>query len=95
VARLNVPVTVAITFAARALLEPMLGDQAPYLFFVPAVLITAGAAGLGPGLLATGLSLCPPIRLPFVSVTMRLTCSISSSSRPPREDGHDPGDHGD
>jgi two-component system sensor kinase FixL len=52
------PVAVTIAFAVRALVEPMLGDQAPYLFFVPAVLVTAGAAGLGPGLLATGLSLC-------------------------------------
>src|SRR5262249_41411361 len=33
-----------------------LGDESPYLFFVPAVLVAAGLAGLGPGLLATVVS---------------------------------------
>ena len=31
-------------------------DKSPYLFFVPAVLVAAGIGGLGPGLLATALS---------------------------------------
>lgn len=48
---------VAFAFAARFALTPLLRDQAPYLFFIPAVLLTAGAGGLGPGVLATGLSL--------------------------------------
>jgi two-component system sensor kinase FixL len=51
------PGAVAIAWAVRALLEPILRDQAPHLFFVPAVLVAAGAGGLGPGLLATALSL--------------------------------------
>jgi two-component system sensor kinase FixL len=46
----------AIAFAARALLGPVLEDQAPHLFFVPAVLAAAGLGGLGPGLLATALA---------------------------------------
>ena len=48
---------VALAFAARSALAPVLGDQAPYLFFVPAVLLAAGAGGFGPGILATALSL--------------------------------------
>lgn len=51
------PASVAIAFAARALLGPVLEDQAPHLFFVPAVLAAAGLGGLGPGLLATALAL--------------------------------------
>jgi two-component system, LuxR family, sensor kinase FixL len=48
---------VALAFAARALLNPFLGDQSPFLLFVPAVLAASTVGGLGPGLLATGLSL--------------------------------------
>jgi len=34
---------------------PIVGVEAPYLFFIPAVLVAAGVGGLGPGLLATAL----------------------------------------
>jgi two-component system, LuxR family, sensor kinase FixL len=47
---------VALCFAARYLLDPILKDDSPYLFFVPAVLVAAGIGGLGPGLVATLLS---------------------------------------
>jgi two-component system sensor kinase FixL len=47
---------VALALAARFVLAPFLLDEAPYLVFVPAVLLAAAAGGLGPGLLATGLS---------------------------------------
>ena len=47
---------VTTAFLARLLLEPFLGNEFTYLLFVPAVLIASGAGGLGPGLLATGLS---------------------------------------
>jgi two-component system sensor kinase FixL len=47
---------VAIAFLARFALTPIVGDASPYLLFVPAVLVAAGLGGLGPGLLATGLS---------------------------------------
>jgi two-component system sensor kinase FixL len=46
---------VAIAFLARTALTPFLPNDAPYLLFVPAVLVAAAAGGLGPGLLATGL----------------------------------------
>ena len=39
----------------RLALTPILQDESPYLFFVPAVLVAAGIGGLGPGLMATGL----------------------------------------
>ena len=48
---------VAITFLARSLVAPTLGSQSLYLFLMPAVLIAGIAGGLGPGLLATFLSL--------------------------------------
>ena len=47
---------VAMAFLARLLLEPILGDEATYLLFVPAVLVASGVGGFGPGLLATALS---------------------------------------
>jgi two-component system sensor kinase FixL len=51
------PTFVALALAVRALLVPILHDESLFLYFVPAVLISAGAGGLGPGLLATGLSI--------------------------------------
>ena len=50
------PLAVALAFAARLALNPLLLGDSPYLFFIPAVLVAAGLGGLGPGLLATGLS---------------------------------------
>jgi two-component system sensor kinase FixL len=46
---------IAIAFLARTALASILHDDAPYLFYVPAVLIAAGLGGVGPGLLATAL----------------------------------------
>jgi len=46
-----------LALAARALLTPILHDDSIFLYFVPTVLISAGIGGLGPGLLATALSL--------------------------------------
>src|SRR5579862_910096 len=54
---------VAIAFALRAFLNPILGEQAKYLLFVPAVLLAAGIGGLGPGILATALSLAAGVAL--------------------------------
>ena len=51
------PVAIAVALAARVAFHPILQDEAPYLFFVPAVLVAAGLGGLGPGLLATALGL--------------------------------------
>src|SRR5262245_20313987 len=50
------PFAVAIAFLLRLALTPLVGDASPYLLFVPAVLAAAGLGGLGPGLLATALS---------------------------------------
>lgn len=71
---------VALTFGARFLLTPFLGGEAPFLFFIPAVLVSAVFGGLGPGLLATGLSLVlagaflPPF-LPSASTTQLLNAA--------------------
>jgi hypothetical protein len=43
---------IAVALGARVLMAPILHDEAPYLFFVPAVLIAAGVGGFLPGLLA-------------------------------------------
>lgn len=51
------PAAVAAGFAVWALMAPVVEGQSPYLLFVPAVLISAAIGGLGPGLLATALSL--------------------------------------
>ncbi len=48
---------VALALAARSLLAPIFHDDTIFLYFVPSVLISAGVGGLGPGLLATALSL--------------------------------------
>ena len=47
--------TVALGFGARVSLEPLLGQSATYIFFVPAVVIAAAMSGLWPGLFATAL----------------------------------------
>jgi len=51
------PVAVMLSLAGRALLLPILHDDTVFLYFVPALLISAGIGGLGPGLLATALSI--------------------------------------
>ena len=39
-------VAILAALAARILLDPVLGDRAAFLFFVPAVLVAAALAGL-------------------------------------------------
>jgi two-component system, LuxR family, sensor kinase FixL len=51
------PSTVALALAARVLLTPVLHDDAIFFYFIPPVLVSAGIGGLGPGILATALSL--------------------------------------
>jgi two-component system sensor kinase FixL len=51
------PVAIAIAFAARVLLAPVLENEAPFLFFLPAVLVASALGGMLPGLAATGLGL--------------------------------------
>jgi two-component system sensor kinase FixL len=48
---------VALAFGLRALLAPMLQDDSPFLFFVPAILLASGLGGFGPGFTATILSI--------------------------------------
>lgn len=51
------PAVVALSLALRAMLLPILHQDTVFLYFVPAVLISAGIGGLGSGLLATLLSI--------------------------------------
>src|ERR1700680_894480 len=48
---------VALAFAVGLLLASSLPQQAPYLFFAPAVVVAAEMGGFGPGIAATALSL--------------------------------------
>ena len=68
------PTAVALSLAAHALLAPILHDGTIFLYFVPAVLISAGIGGLGPGLLATTLGLVAALFVlagaPIVSATV-------------------------
>jgi two-component system sensor kinase FixL len=50
-------VAVVIAFAVRDVLDPYLDQQAQFLFYVPAVLLASASGGIGPGILATALSL--------------------------------------
>jgi two-component system, LuxR family, sensor kinase FixL len=51
------PATVALALALREALSPLLPGQTIFLYFVPPVLLAAWIGGLGPGLLATVLSI--------------------------------------
>ena len=51
------PVAILLALAMRALLTPFVPHDAIFLYFVPPILIAAGVGGLGPGLLATALSI--------------------------------------
>jgi hypothetical protein len=48
-----IAVGVALALVATTPLTPVLGQQAPYLFYVAAVFVSGILGGLGPGLLAT------------------------------------------
>lgn len=50
-------VALGATLAARGLLTPVIGATSPFLFFIPAVLLTAALGGLKPALFATALGL--------------------------------------
>ncbi len=54
----GVPVAaIGATLAVRGVLTPVIGDTSPFLFFMPAVLLTAALGGLKPALFATALGL--------------------------------------
>jgi two-component system, LuxR family, sensor kinase FixL len=58
--------TVAITFACRLALDPLLDGHPLLVLFIPALLISAATGGLGPGLFAGALSIA--CTLVFVSL---------------------------
>ena len=56
-------VLVALGFGMSVLIGPNLHQGSPYLLFVPVVLIASGFGGLGPGLVATVLSIAGELML--------------------------------
>ena len=57
------PITVALGLAVRSLLAPVMTGETVYTYFVPSVLVSAWLGGLGPGLVATALSVLATIFL--------------------------------
>jgi two-component system, LuxR family, sensor kinase FixL len=51
------PTAVLLALAVRAVLTPFVPNESVFLYFIPPILIAAGIGGLGPGLLATALSI--------------------------------------
>src|SRR5690606_11641297 len=47
---------VAVAAAARVVFDPLLGEQAAAILFIPAVMIAAIRGGVGPAIFATALS---------------------------------------
>jgi two-component system sensor kinase FixL len=72
------PVVVAAAFALCAML-PQLHNDSVFLFFVPSVLIAAGIGGLGPGLLATALSVAL-VSLVLVGPSLYAAASIMDAT---------------
>jgi two-component system sensor kinase FixL len=77
------PTTVVLALAARALFAPLFHIDTVFLYFVPAVLISAGIGGIGPGLAATALSLlaaffgiAPPQNIASVGVANGVAFAI-------------------
>jgi DNA-binding CsgD family transcriptional regulator len=84
------PLAVTVAFLARLALTPILGDASPYLLFVPAVLAAGGLGGLGPGLLATGLSVVFGFFVVTISPSMSVgdrQCFLLASVRSALEKG--------
>ncbi|MCF8476221.1 MAG: PAS domain S-box protein [Pseudolabrys sp.] len=67
------PIAVVLALAVRTLLTPELHNEALFFYFVPPVLLSAGIGGIGPGLLATALS----IGCAFFGITGGLTASVA------------------
>jgi len=70
---------VAIAATLRLAADPWLGVSVPYLFFYPAIMIAAILGGVGPGVLATGLSAFTSVYLylgPTGSMMVRETGDI-------------------
>src|SRR5665213_3080664 len=82
---------VALTLIGRLLLNPVLGNSPSFILFAPAVFMTALWGGLGPGVLATILSLASANlftvdRLDFSAVIndivfLVIGCAISAMSQ--------------
>jgi two-component system, LuxR family, sensor kinase FixL len=62
-------VAVGVAWLARTLI-PVAGAEAPFLLFVPAVLVAAALGGLGPGLVATALATVLGLLISTVSTSL-------------------------
>lgn len=72
------PIAVILALAGRALLTPDLYTDAVFLYFVPPILIASGMGGLGPGLLATALSLLCTVLLLGTHTQLSQTAIVST-----------------
>lgn len=74
------PTLVALALALRALLAPIVPGDAIFLYFLPPVLISAGIGGLGPGLLATTLSVLAAIFVLHEPATLSRAALVNGSA---------------
>ena len=72
------PTAVLLALAARALLTPTLHEDAIFLYFIPTVLISVALGGLGPGLLATALSVAVALFVRHDPAALSNTATINS-----------------
>lgn len=66
-------------FAARWLLDPILDERATFIFFVPAVVVAAGLAGLWPGLAASILGALAGLLADHLTGTIQVGDLIAAS----------------
>jgi len=74
------PTVVALALAARTLLSPFVPDDAIFLYFLPPVLISAGIGGLGPGLLATMLSIMAALFVMHEPTTLSRSALVNGTA---------------
>jgi two-component system, LuxR family, sensor kinase FixL len=73
------PLAVAVTLVARIALVPIVPNDSVFLYFLPPILVSAGLGGLGPGLLATALSIVSAIIFVLVDPTAQSKLFFANS----------------
>ena len=79
-------VAVGLALIHKLMLEPVLGDESPFLLFLAAVTITAWYGGIGPGVVATvGASL---VSAYFFSLFTRICTTACGHGGAEHEEEH-------
>ena len=70
---------IAVGVALRLLSDPLLGERATFIFFVPAVVLAAALAGLWPGLLAAAMGAAAGLACDRLSGSLALGSFIAAA----------------